>query len=223
MNYLSHFWLDEHRGDAAFSVGGALPDLSRLRGKGFRLRPGVAGGVRLTNLQQSLEAGIERHYAIDAHWHNAETFVRLEALVRQGMADAGISLRRNSFAGHIGAEMLLDRALLRRDPTLAERFYRSFSPAVLTGAYQLVALKGHEAWLGRLETGIQAFVKRRFLVDYAGEYLADTWPDIYRHVTGDESGCRYTRAEWLELVESLTAAIGEAVDFEGLQRDFDQI
>lgn len=220
MNYLSHFWLDEHRGDAAFSVGGALPDLSRLRGKGFRLRPGVPGGVGLTNLQQSLEAGIERHYAIDAQWHNAETFVRLEGLVRQGMADAGISLRRNSFAGHIGAEMLLDRALLRRDPTLAERFYRSFSLEVLTEAYQLVALKGHEAWLGRLEAGIQAFVKRRFLADYAGEYLADTWPDIYRHVTGDDSVCRYDRTQWLELVESLTAAIVEAVDFEGLYREF---
>lgn len=220
MNYLSHFWLDEHRGDAAFSVGGALPDLSRLRGKGFRLRPGVPGGVGLTNLQHCLEAGIARHYAIDAHWHNAKTFARLESLVRQGMDTAGISLRRNSFAGHIGAEMLLDRALLRRDPTLAERFYRSFRPEVLTEAYQLVALKGHEAWLGRLKTGIQAFVKRRFLADYAGEYLADTWPDIYSHVTGDETGCRYARAQWLDLIESLTAAIGATVDFEALYREF---
>lgn len=220
MNYLSHFWLDEYRGDAAFSVGGALPDLSRLRGKGFRLRPGVPESVALNPLQESVEAGIARHYAIDAHWHNAGTFARLESVVRQGMEAAGISLRRNSFAAHIGAEMLLDRALLRRDPALAERFYRSFSPDILAEAYQLVALKGHEAWLGRLETGIQAFVKRRFLADYAGEYLADTWPDIYRHVTGDEAGCRHTRSQWLDLVESLTAAIGETVDFEALYREF---
>lgn len=220
MNYLSHFWLDEHRGDAAFSVGGALPDLSRLRGKGFRLRPGVPDGVGLTAAQQSLEAGIARHYAIDAHWHNADTFARLEALVRQGMDEAGITLHRASFAGHIGAEMLLDRALLQLDPALAERFYTSFRPEILTQAYGLVALKGHEAWLGRLETGIQAFVKRRFLIDYAGAYLADTWPGIYEHVTGDDSGCRYPRAQWLELVEHLTTAIGRAVDFEVLYREF---
>ena len=207
MNYLSHFYLDQARSDAAFSVGGALPDIARLRGQGFRLKPGVPEATTLTPVQQSLEAGITRHYAIDAAWHGSEHFKELERAIRQALAAAGIAgLRRASFAAHIGAEMLLDRSLLRQDPTLAARFYAAFTPAIQEDAYALVALKGQAEWLPRLRAGMEQFVQRRFLADYAGDYLSRAWPGVYTHVTGDEAAQAYGRNQWqtaIDLIDDL--------------------
>jgi hypothetical protein len=218
LNYLSHFYLDEHLADAAFSVGGALPDLSRLRGKGFRLKPGhFVGDVALNPLQTRIEAGIARHFAIDAHWHNAPLFTHLEHQTRQILAEAGIRVRRTSFLGHIGAEMLLDRALLHRDPLLAHRFYAAFTNEVLAEVYPLAALKGHADWVPKLQTGMAAFLKRRYLVDYAGDYLSKTWPDMYQHITQDDAVCLYPTTVWMEVVEAITQRFLQEVDFEGLK------
>ena len=219
MNYLSHFYLDEQRGDAAFSVGGALPDLSRLRGKGFRLKPAhwVQEELVLTPLQESLEAGIVRHYAIDAHWHNAPGFATLEAVTKEILQEANIRLIRASFAVHIGTEMILDRALLHRDSALAQRFYACFTPEIVEEVFMLTTLKGESSWVPKLRIGMEAFLKRRYLEDYAGTYLSRTWPDIYQHVTGDDTVSHYPQALWMEVVEVITHAYLAQVDFEELR------
>jgi hypothetical protein len=206
MNYLFHFALAPSA-SAAFGVGGALPDLSRLRGKGFRLKAGHWEGVSvpiLTDLQTQVEAGIARHYEVDGWWHNSAVFGDLQGQVRQAVLEAGISVERLSFLCHIGAEMLLDRALLHRDPALASRFYACFQPDILDATYELVRLKGQETWIPRLQTGVDSFVKRRFLEDYAGIYLSRTWPDIYQHVTHDASACTFSEAQWMEVVDRVT-------------------
>ena len=207
MNYLSHFALDEYRQDKAFSVGGALPDLARLRGQGFRLKPGqLTEEAVLTPIQQRLEAGIARHYAIDAAWHGSARFEHLEALVRQALQEAGITgLLRTSFAAHIGAEMLLDRALLRQDLQLAARFYACFTEEILEEVYALVSLKGQSVWIERLRKGIDQFVQRRFLADYAGNYLARAWPGVYTHVTGDAVAQAYSGLRWQQVIDAIDA------------------
>jgi cation diffusion facilitator CzcD-associated flavoprotein CzcO len=106
--------------------------------------------------------------------------------------------------GHIGAEVLLDRALLHQSPDLAKRFYACFTPEILEEAYTLLDLKGLEAWVPRLQTGIEAFLRRRYLEDYAGTYLSRTWPDIYQHITKDASACQFPEALWLQAVEEIT-------------------
>ncbi len=210
MNYLAHFAQDEHRLSPAFAVGGALPDLARLRGEGFRLRPGFEADTQvLTLLQAQVEAGIARHYAIDAAWHNAPAFAQMQARIRALLAEAGITLLRPSFAAHIGAEMLLDRALLQADPTLADRFYASFTPDALEAAYSLLPLKGQAVWATPLRAGIDKFLHRRFLADYAGGYLARTWPGIYTHVTGDKQAQANPEAVWMEVVERGTLALSQ--------------
>ena len=208
MNYLAHFALDEARADAGFSVGGVLPDLARLRGQGFRLRPGFEDTARaLTPLQAQIEAGIARHYALDAAWHRSDVFDKMQRQVRALLAEAGIGLARTSFAAHIGAEMLLDRALLRQDPTLADRFYACFTPAAVEAAIALLPLKGQGAWAAALRAGIDKFVARRFLADYAGDYLARTWPGIYHHVTGDAQAHAFSVEVWRWVVEQGTLAL----------------
>jgi hypothetical protein len=211
----------------AFSVGGALPDLSRLRGQGFRLKPGhwVVDNEgdpmpSLSPIQQELEAGLLRHHAIDAHWHNSALFAHLQARVRHVLAEMGITVQRPSFLAHIGAEMLLDRALLHQMPDLATRFYACFAPSILAEVYALVALKGHEAWVPKLQIGIEAFVRRRYLQDYAGDYLSRTWPDIYQHITADRSACSYPTSAWLEAVDDITQLMMDEVDFADLKATY---
>jgi|GEM_PF-6571806 len=228
MNYLLHYYLDAHHATAAYSVGGALPDLSRLRGQGFRLRVGHWGGhlagpvPELTPTQTMCEAGLARHYAVDAQWHNSALFTELQQKAKEVVAAQGLQVKRTSFLVHIGTEMLLDRALLHAQPDIATQFYACFTPAALEAVYSLVALKGHGAWLPKLQTGIEAFVRRAYLQDYAGTYLARTWPEIYQHVTGDATACTYPEAQWLAAVKALTEAFRQQVIFKDLRQAYSQ-
>ena len=77
----------------------------------------------------ALARGIARHHADDAWFHTTAAFAELSwrftARLRDVLApDEGM---RPSFLGHILVEILLDAALIARDPERLERYYEALA------------------------------------------------------------------------------------------------
>jgi hypothetical protein len=106
------------------------------------MKPVPRGGDSTT-----LDIGVRHHYEADRLFHNSaflrEQSARFMELIRQ----QGHHPRRHTFfTAHIAVELLLDRAVMRHDVTLLDRFYlnlagigendvkRAFGTYGLTGA-----------------------------------------------------------------------------------------
>ena len=130
-----------------------------MRGTGFRLKPGLPqgnGDVVMIDIEQ----GVDAHYAADAMWHNSAIFHTLVGRVKAALRAEKIYLLRTSFASHIGAELLLDRALLAQQPKLAEEFYLAFTADTLSAVQRVLTNKGLAVWQDRFALEWARFVKQ---------------------------------------------------------------
>jgi hypothetical protein len=199
VNYLSHFALDYTPDDLllpGFVAGVALPDMVRMRGEGYRLKglaPGEESGLweqgeMSPPLDVQMEAGITRHHQVDAAWHNSAPFMEANRFMRMICAAFRLTPVRETFFCHIGAEMMLDRALLRLKPELVSFFYSSFTAPVKQTMTAVLARRGLSVWQEKTETAWDVFCRQQFLAQYPQiDYMAYTWAGIYSHVTGDET------------------------------------
>ena len=116
----------------AYVLGTALPDLLPLAEGRVRLRPAqVTSAETRTAFEAALAAGVSIHLATDAAFHKTAAFAEAQAEVGMLLADAafeGMRVRR-FFVAHVLTELVLDAALLRADPALADRFYGAFAAA----------------------------------------------------------------------------------------------
>jgi len=169
MNYLAHGYRFCER--PYFVAGTALPDW--LRALGFRLRAapapdaGAPAGAEAGALRD-LEAGVRRHLADDAAFHQQPAFTEAWREITRAIrrrADRDPRLRAHFF-GHILAEMLLDAAIARRVPDALARYYAALEdvdPEVVESA-AATWLSAPPGGLGRF---IDLFRRWRFLEDYA--------------------------------------------------------
>jgi hypothetical protein len=87
--------------------------------------PAPAGG------DAALRAGALTHLATDAAFHKTPAFAAAQGAAGDLLARAafqGIRVRR-FFLAHVLAELALDAALLRAEPSLADEFYDAFARA----------------------------------------------------------------------------------------------
>ena len=188
MNYLSHYYIDRAWASKEFGLGTLLVDLCRMRGKGFRLRP-LAERKALDLSLLEVDAGVKRHYAVDAWWHNCKAFGQMRALFKAAVVAEGLVLERGSFLSHIGVEMLLDRQLMAAYPGLEPEFFELMNSQNKGLATEYLKEENTE-WVILFEAEWEAFRNRRFLRDYADlEHFSQIVAGIYAHVTKD-------RLEW---------------------------
>ena len=121
MNYLSHYRFEPYGLHPNQVVGLILPDLSRLRGKGFRLK--ALENIKLSSDLELINDGVKRHLAADAIWHGSTELVGLQKAIGVHLATFKIELPRAYFFTHIAAELFLDRFLIENEPHLAPGFY----------------------------------------------------------------------------------------------------
>jgi hypothetical protein len=170
MNYFAHG--RDFVDDPYFLAGTAVPDwLSvvdrKVRARGQRAAPLCDDAdVRVA----AIAGGIVQHHADDAWFHETRAFGELSwrftAAVRDALAPD--DTMRPSFLGHILVELLLDDALIRRDPERLERYYlalESVDSAIVEQVVNRIAAQATD----RLAGFIALFCRERFLWDYVDD------------------------------------------------------
>lgn len=167
MNYFAH---GRHFLDAPYTLAGsAVPDWLSVVDRRVRARskhaarwlddpdPVLAGVVR----------GVIAHHHDDAWFHQTRAFAELSLQltldVRQMLPEDGGF--RHSFLGHILVEILLDAALVERDPSRLDAYYERLNkldPVVVAEAVHRVTPRRAE----HLSRMISLFCRDRFLYDY---------------------------------------------------------
>jgi hypothetical protein len=138
LNYLSHFYT-HHRNDDAFNAGLILPDLARKWVRNFRT---IAPGHN--SFFNSLTAGCLRHYEADQVFHRSSFFGELNTSaleIIKSMDEANL-VQRKWFIAHVVVEMMLDRAILKTEPAVADDFYASLDRLPLGEVGSFMQLHG---------------------------------------------------------------------------------
>lgn len=189
MNFVLHHHLaTRDLGSPVAGVGAMLPDVWRMVDRGVRPRPGAdvrddAGpGVR------RLLAGVEHHLAADEVFHRHGAFVEGERWLVRGFRQAGIGAAKIGLFAHVGWELCLDGALLRRRGTeeVLEELRRGVERAAGDALERTV--RAHhddvpDAFDRRLEELLERIVGSDWIPGYAhGEGLADRLSGVRRRV-----------------------------------------
>jgi len=170
MNYFAHGcrFVD----DAYFLAGTALPDWLSVVNRRARVRSKLVAphGESADPRTASLARGMLQHLHDDAWFHATPAFyelnAQLTAMVRSVLTPDD-SLRP-SFLGHILVEILLDAALIARQPELLDRYYQALEQ-VDSSAVQAAVNSMLVHPVERLDWFIGRFRDERFLCDYADD------------------------------------------------------
>lgn len=169
MNYLAHAWvLPEPR--PAVVLGAVLPDLVRaLDRRAPRLERQAASRLEALGAVE-LARGVRAHQAADASFHALGEFRegcrRLDPVTRAVQAAGGRA--RGFFLTHVLLEMLLDAALLERDPAILDRLCAALEPEHVEPAARALHAIGFEAAAG-LPSLAARFREARFFADYGSD------------------------------------------------------
>ena len=168
MNYFAHgrAFVDE----PYFLAGTAVPDWLSVVDRRVRARSARAAAwiddpdPRVA----ALARGMMRHHQDDARFHATRAFGELSwqftAAVRAAVGPDD-SLRP-SFLGHILVELLLDDVLIRREPTVLDRYYEAVARVDPLLVQELVNRVSPQP-TDRLPWMLSMFCRERFLCDYA--------------------------------------------------------
>ncbi|HPO48894.1 MAG TPA: hypothetical protein PLO89_01080 [Spirochaetota bacterium] len=127
MNFLSHFYL--HRNDdSCFNVGLTLPDILSLHNGRFR----VTERLILTKKDAfkgkkaaSLFDGMLIHLKVDNFFHNSDFFNKSLSFLADKLNNSEVDFKIPFYILHILFEILIDKYLLTKRPSLAEEFYEN--------------------------------------------------------------------------------------------------
>lgn len=167
MNYFAHGlrFLDRPH----FLAGTAVPDWLSVVDRRVRVRPRLTEPLATGDGtdRADVAAGILQHFHDDGWFHTtqafAETTWKLAAAFRE--LDHEHEDIRASFLGHIVTEMLLDAALIARNPGRLDDYYATLARAD-AGAVQDVVNRASRRPTDQLGVWIRIFLRERFLYDY---------------------------------------------------------
>jgi hypothetical protein len=165
MNFLSHDFILPEGAEPVTRVGTTLPDLWVLLPR----RPlpfAVVRGLRADgDLQgRQLADGIEGHLRADAAFHGHEEFQRRMGSAAGDLRQALPELKFAQLAAHVAVEMVLDRFLIDRDPSILDRHYAAFTPEAVDAACTRGAAEQQHRDLMRQI--LDRYSSSRFLADY---------------------------------------------------------
>lgn len=172
MNYFAHA-LPFLEGDAYFLAGTAVPDWMAVADRPVRVRGKFAGPLaeRTTDPRiRSVARGTLQHLRDDDWFHGTRGFAEITGELGRRFREAlgPDDPMRCNFLGHVVTELLLDSALIERQPGLLDRYYQRISeidPGVVESAVNQMS-RGETQ---RLRLFIPLFIRERFLYDYAAD------------------------------------------------------
>jgi len=149
-------------------AGAVLPDLAALYRRKVRplalVRAWSDRAAQVPGME-ALLAGVDFHHRVDARFHRAPVFRRsadaIQAVLLEASRRPGL---KRFLPAHVLCELFLDHLLLRRDPGLADAFYRDVEGAVPLLSRFVAAHP--EAERGAFETFLARIVEGRFADAY---------------------------------------------------------
>ena len=165
MNYLSHYYFDRDEDNKYFNLGLILPDLARAHIAKLRINP--YKNITFTTKEiASMNDGCNKHFASDRKFHNWMTFVELTNKATDMIRESGDKdINRDYFITHIMVEILLDKILLDKNPSLADDFYAMIDSVEMDWILKFMRYSGlqdDELWKGQH----RRFMKAAFLKSY---------------------------------------------------------
>lgn len=117
MNFIGHLLVAGwQREDPSFGLGAMLPDFASM------------AGIRPPPVQHlAVAAGVALHHRTDNVFHASPTFVELSRDVFHQLVEAGVERGPARAVAHIGVELLIDGALLQREPDLGRAYLSALS------------------------------------------------------------------------------------------------
>tara|TARA_B100001057_G_C22535184_1_gene827365 strand:+ start:35 stop:691 length:657 start_codon:yes stop_codon:yes gene_type:complete len=165
VNYLSHYYFDRDEDNKYFNLGLILPDLARAHIAKLRINP--YKNITFTTKEiASMNDGCNKHFASDRKFHNWMTFVELTNKATDMIRESGDKdINRDYFITHIMVEILLDKILLDKNPSLADDFYAMIDSVEMDWILKFMRYSGlqdDELWKGQH----RRFMKAAFLKSY---------------------------------------------------------
>jgi hypothetical protein len=165
LNFLAHDVVLPSEAPAVLRVAAAVPDLwSQLPKRPLPVVIREATGASQDPAVRAVGAGVRAHLRADATFHRHPTFVGWLQTFERELEALWPSLGSLELGAHLLIEMLLDRSLMSRDPTLVDNYYRSFAPAHIEFV-SLHATTVPESRVALIKV-LNAFTDSRFLADY---------------------------------------------------------
>lgn len=164
MNYLSHFYFDKSD-DKYYNIGLVLPDLARNHIAKLRVTP--KHNIQFSTKEiASINSGCSRHFECDRIFHNWEFFMSLSEECTEIIREHGEKdIDRDYFFVHVFIEIILDRILLKKNPTLADDFYKMMSEIEVEWLLRYLRYAGlHDDEM--FKGSQRRFIKAAFLKDY---------------------------------------------------------
>jgi hypothetical protein len=170
LNYFAHGYRFVDR--PYFLAGTAVPDALSAINRRVRIRRKVAVPFATDGdpIVADVAAGIVRHHDDDAWFHRQRAFSDLSLNfgqeIRSKLADE--KGHRAGFLGHILVELLLDSALIARQPGGADPYYHAVAQIDGVLLQQIVNRMASQP-AHRFSAFIGMFLTSRFLEDYAND------------------------------------------------------
>ena len=165
MNYVAHSMGSIE--DPYRLAGTAVPDWLRVSDRRSRVDAARVRADATDPREAALASGIRRHFDDDRWFHRTSAFQELSAALTTRVAALEPENRhmRAFFLGHVLVELLLDAALIERDPELLPRYYESLAQ-VDPDVIGRVVGGWTEPSAERLALFAERFGRERFLFDY---------------------------------------------------------
>ncbi len=165
MNYLSHFYFDRDEENKYYNIGLILPDLARSYISKLRINP--YRNIEFTTHEiASINNGCNKHFASDRKFHNWMVFVDLTTRATDMIRENGDKdINRDYFITHILVEVLLDKVLVDKNPSLPDDFYamiESVEQEWVLKYMRYAGLQDDELWKGMH----RRFMKAAFMRNY---------------------------------------------------------
>lgn len=217
MNFIAHYYLDRNITHPCFVVGTSTPDLVSIFDRNHRVKAThirrSMGEITGDPWRMNFRQGINRHVKADRLFHSAD-FFKYETLHLSRMVSerfASDTPRRTYFVGHIVFELILDKILIERDPSLVADFYRIMESEPVTRYQELTEwildepLPGYDQFL-------QRFIDRRYLLHYPNiDHLTYTLRRIMLRVGLTDTTYMQTTA-FADLLHTYQAELTPRVD-----------
>lgn len=186
MNYISHYYFDQSKEDVSYLMGTIFPDLMSEYDRTLRAKARVILREDFSDELIPFRQGIERHYNLDAVFHNSFYFREKTTYLYKQFEQLELNSMplRKPFFAHILVELLLDRILLDDDFSLAETFYSKLGaplPNMLKSYLNAIPLnKKGETFL----EFYQRFLDTTFLKNYIqNEFIINVLSNISYKIT----------------------------------------
>lgn len=164
MNFLLHRAFALREGlDPQAGVGAMLPDLWRMADRDVRARPGRGS--------DALARGVDHHLEVDRWFHRTDVFVYGERDLTRALAR--LEVPKLGRFGHIGWELCLDGAWLRREQGGLEALRDDLTAVGVDGAVDAARAHGAEGLSDARQARFRETMERIF------QGLAGGWGDGY--------------------------------------------